>query len=283
MSRDNLKIHSPIWLLVLLVSGLLDPIHGVVVKLFSCVIPLRIPARADSPSRRRRGLTIILGGIEGPSPYNYNIAIGILKSGYRGAVVNDPWNAGLFLLRSLLNLTSPRHHQTQAARIVQRLTDHARDYPGSPIHIVAQSGGCWITIRVLETLPGDVKIQSAHIIAPSISPGCDIRRAANRCETHLVSYGSAGDFFFLGIGTMLFGTSDRKFSPSSGLVGWHYQCDKFIEARWHPEWLSLRNFGNHTTSAARNFVRVVIAPKLKDRQNLLQTPAAARLKGDRLA
>ncbi|MBK8268886.1 MAG: hypothetical protein IPK83_11515 [Planctomycetes bacterium] len=100
------------------------------------------------------------------------------------------------------------------------------------------------------------------MIAPSVSPGYDISRAAEQCDDAMVSFGSAGDYFFLGLGTLLFGTSDRVFSPSSGLLGWHHQHPRFVDARWHPAWLRLGNLGNHTTSAATQFMQYVVGPRL---------------------
>src|SRR6266850_2540649 len=105
--------------------------------------------------RRKRGLALILGGIEGPSIYNFSMAIGLLRSGYRGAVIRFPWNTGLFGIRSLINLISRQHHEEQSGRLAAAITDHMREHPESPVSLLAQSGGCWITIRALEKLPPD--------------------------------------------------------------------------------------------------------------------------------
>lgn len=85
-----------------------------------------------------------------------------------------------------------------------------------------------------------------------------------------MSVGAAGDYFFLGLGTLLFGTSDRVFSPSAGLVGWHYKHAGFIEARWHPAWLPLGFIGNHTTSATARFMAAVVGPWLAANINSCQ-------------
>lgn len=254
--------YSPLWLFWLIVAGIVDPLYGIVCKIVSIVWSARLTDRADSPARRRRGLAIVVGGIEGPSLYNLNMGRGVLKSRFRGAVVRYDWNAGVPFVRSLVNLMSPSHHERSINGLVRLIEDYQKKHQGVPVHIIAQSGGCWITIRALERLPRGASIQTAVLIAPSMSPGYDIRAAAERCDDAIISFGSAGDFFFLGMGTLLFGTSDRVFSPSSGLLGWHHQHERFIDARWHPSWLIHGNLGNHTTSAAQLFVKHVIARRL---------------------
>jgi pimeloyl-ACP methyl ester carboxylesterase len=262
MKNVRMQPYSPLWLIWLVFSGIIDPFYGIYCKLASIVWAAKVPAGANTPARRRRGLTIILGGIEGPSAYNLNMARGILKSRYRGAVVRIDWNGGIPFMRSLVNLIHTRHHERQAEAIVNFIRAYRQEHPATPIHIVAQSGGCWLTVRTLELLPDNIRIQTAVLIAPSMSPAYDMSRAANKCDDALISFGSAGDYFFLGMGTFLFGTSDRVFTPSSGLLGWHHQHPKFVDARWHPAWLRLGNLGNHTTSAATLFMQHVVAPRL---------------------
>lgn len=248
---------------VLALSGILDPLFGVFIKILALFWRPRLPRLADTPCRRRRGLTLVLGGIEGPSFYNYLMVCGILQSGYRGSVVRFDWNAGIPFWRSLVNLMSLKHHHRQTRLILDYIRRYKQKHPETPVSIVAQSGGCWITVRILEELPPKLNIETAVLLAPAISPDYDIRNAASRCSSSLISVGSAGDFIFLGLGTLLLGTSDRVFTPSAGLVGWHHRADNFIESRWHPDWIKYGYFGNHTTSSAAGFMASVIGPLLR--------------------
>src|SRR5262249_9070950 len=157
--------------------------------------------RWDSPRRRRRGLIIILGGVEGPSVYARAMAMGILRSGWRGAVHVYRWNAGIPLLRGFPNLMNPRHHRRCAPRLRWLLRDHRRNFGDTPILILAQSGGCSITVRALEKLDSDEAVLRAVLLGPSISSGYDPAKAAAACREGLVSIGGPGDYFFLGLGT----------------------------------------------------------------------------------
>jgi hypothetical protein len=192
------------------------------------------------------------------------MARGVLISGYRGAVIVFPWNRrgrrGVPLLCVLRNLMNRRHHERWSDRLVQAILDYHAEYPNAHLNLLAQSGGCWITLRALEKLPAGVKLQSVVWLAPSISPDRDIADAAARCQRGLVSVGGPGDLFFLGLGTALFGTSDRVHTPSAGWIGWRHHPEGFTEVRWRPEWIRLGYVGNHTTTSAGRFVAKVVAP-----------------------
>lgn len=260
------KPYSLPLLLFPVLSGLLDPLYGVLAKITSIFWMPKPPARADTPRRRCRGLTLVLGGIEGPSQYNYEMVCAVLRSRYRGSVVRVDWNAGIPFVRSLVNLMHRRHKRHQALRLAQLIVEHHCSYPDSPVCLIAQSGGCYIVVQALEMLPEDVSVHTAVLLAPSISPGYDISVASGRCSNGLVSVGGPGDFFFLGLGTLLFGTSDRVFSPSAGWIGWHHHPPGFIESRWHPSWIRLGYLGNHTTSSSPRFIATVLAPSFATRR-----------------
>ncbi len=243
------------------ISGVVDLFMGVFAKISSIFWRPRVPGRAQSPRRRRRGLALVVGGIEGPSFFNYSMAAGILKSRYRGAVVRFDWNTGIPFVRSLVNLIHTGHKERQADNLAAMILEHQRQYPGAPVSILAQSGGSWVTLRALEKLPDAAIVHTAVLLAPSVSPGYDISRAASRCAMGLVSVGGPADYIFLGMGTLLFGTSDRVFSPSAGWIGWHYHPPRFVELRWHAAWVRYGYLGNHTSSSARAFISPVIAPR----------------------
>lgn len=274
--------YAPLWNLLPLAAGLADPFVGLLGKMATIFWRPRLPACADTSRRRARGLAVVLGGIEGPSFYNYSMAMGLLRGGFRGAVVRFSWNTGIFGIRSLTNLVSRRHHEHQSNRLIETILRHQREYPGTPVCLLAQSGGCWIMIRALEKLPAHDRVHAAVLLSPSISPAHDLRDAASKCVAGLSSIGAPGDYFFLGLGTLIFGTSDRVFSPSAGFVGWHHHPAGFTESRWHPAWARFGYFGNHTSASAARFIQRVIAPLLRGglserpRRGARETPAVAR-------
>jgi hypothetical protein len=251
------------WNIIPLLACLADPILGVLGKVLTIFWRPGLPGRADSRRRRKRGLALVLGGIEGPSIYNYWLGMGLLRGGYRGAVVRFHWNAGLFGVRSVVNLMSRRHLERQSDLLARTISEHVRARPESPVCLLAQSGGCYVVLRALERLPADLSAHCVLMLAPSISPGYDLSRAASKCRASLISIGGPGDAIFLGLGTLLLGTSDRVFSPSAGFAGWHSHPTRFVESRWHPSWLRHGYCGNHISTSSPRFIAKVIAPMFR--------------------
>ncbi len=251
-----------LWLFIV-ASAIVDPLYGVFGKLVSIFLRIDLPARADSPARRRRGLTLIVGGIEGPSLYNRAMAVGVLRGRFRGSVVRLDWNDGIPILRSLINLMSPRHQERQSDRLAEAIRDYRSSHPDSPVCLLAQSGGCWIVVRALEKLPAEVRVRCAVLLAPSISRGYDLTMAAAKCSDGLFSVGGPADCFFLGLGTLVLGTSDRVFAPAAGWLGWRKHPTGFSDVHWHPSWIWHSYIGNHTSSSARRFIRRAVTPHFR--------------------
>ncbi|HPF37119.1 MAG TPA: hypothetical protein P5081_00330 [Phycisphaerae bacterium] len=247
-------------------AGLLDLPNGLFIRLLSCCECGRLPARADSPKRRRRGLTIVLGGVEGPSFFSAQMVRGLLASGYRGAVMRVDWNDGIQFIRSITNLMNRSHHDRWATRVAEIVTAYQREHPCAPISILAQSGGCWIAVRTLELLPKDARISTVALHAPAVSPDYDLRPALANCTHALISVEAFGDFVILGLGTLIFGTADRRHTPAAGLVGFRNPPEKVVSMRWRPSWLNHRHFGNHTSSASFALIRDLIGPALLTRR-----------------
>ena len=247
-------------------AGLLDLPNGLFIRILSCCECGRLPARADSPRRRRRGLTIVLGGVEGPSFFSAQMVRGLLASGYRGAVMRVDWNDGIQFIRSITNLMNRSHHDRWAKRVAEIVAAYQREHPCAPISIVAQSGGCWIAVRTLELLPKNMRISTVALHAPAISPDYDLRPALANCTHALISVEAFGDFVILGLGTLIFGTADRRHTPAAGLVGFRNPPDKVVSMRWRPSWLNQHHFGNHTSSASFALIRDLIGPALLSRR-----------------
>ncbi len=245
---------------------MIDLPYGLFIRLLSPFRCAQIPANADTPRRQRRGLTIVLGGIEGPSYFNARMVRGVLAAGYRGAVRRLDWNDGILFVRSAVNLMSRRHHEREARKVVEIAVAHQAANPCSPISIIAQSGGCWIAVRAVELMPESIRVSTVVLHAPAISPGYDLTRAAERCMHALISVEGCGDYVIVGLGTLLFGTSDRRHQPSGGLVGFESRHEKLVAMRWRPSWLRHWHWGNHTTSASFAFVRDIIGPILLSRR-----------------
>ncbi len=253
------------WNLIPLLGGLLDPFAGVFTAFLRIFRPVAKVSLVVTSERLERGLVLVLGGMEGPSRYAQNVVTGLLAGGYPGAIEVFDWNAGPPIVCCYRNLADQRHHHHQARRLAERIRRHEAAFPGSPVSLIAHSSGCWIVWKALELIRDNKSVDRAVLLAPSISPAQHPGTPAAACRRGLWSIGSPGDYFFLGLGTTLFGTSDRAWTPAAGWIGWHhFDVRGFEELRWHPAWVRYGYWGNHTTCTAVRFVQCVLAPGLAE-------------------
>ncbi len=246
--------------LVAFICGLVDLPYGILAKLAHPCRDTSFFERVDTERRRRRGLIIILGGVEGPSIFNSQMAYGLVRGRVSAAIRRVDWNDGPFLIRSAINLMSPTHHERQARRVVDEIVEYRRCHPNGRVSLVAQSGGCWIAVRTIELLPPEMKISTCVLLASAISPGRNMTAAAAQCSNGLYSFRSIADWFYLCFGTTVFGTSDRLRRPSAGQVGMRQMPPGVHERSWQPAWMRWGYVGNHTSSTSPAFIQNVVAP-----------------------
>ena len=213
------------------------------------------------------GLTFVLPGIESESIFTYGICDGLLDGGLPGAVrVFDwglPFPGGYFS-----NLMRLDRNRRRAQDLAQHIIEYQDAYPGSPVHIVAHSGGCGIALFAAEALPVDRQIQSIVLLSGAVSPTYDLRHALARTTVGILNSYSPKDHLVLGLGCRVFGTTDRQFCPASGHVGFSRPehvpegaYDKLTQIRWTPEMAKhCSHFGGHITSACEQYIARHITP-----------------------
>jgi pimeloyl-ACP methyl ester carboxylesterase len=229
----------------------------------------------DDPAREADGLTLVLTGVQGRSFLEQQIALGIADAGVAGRVEIVDWTTGHPILM-LYHLRAIKLAARAAARLAERIAAYRREYPGKPVHVVGYSGGGYVTIRLLEALPPDVKVTSAVLLAPSVSPFVDVVPLAGKTERGLTHFWSPYDVPVLGLLTLLVGTTDGWHSPSAGLVGFHPEEPlpsggepPFREVRYRFRWLGQFHYGGHLGWASRVWAcetlgRLVVAGEIPE-------------------
>lgn len=153
--------------------------------------------------------------------------------------------------------------EEEAKRLADCIVRHRREHPGSPVYLVGYSCGAYVALRAMELLPPGVKIQSAAFLAGAFSPCHDLSEALEHVEGNIVNSSSLGDCLIVGLGTILFGTADRKYWPSAGMVGLAgQQPPRVIQIRWRPNMIPLGNIGGHFTASAARYIARTIAPAM---------------------
>lgn len=227
-------------------------------------------ANYTTDERYDRGLVLILPGIEGRGMINQGIVDGLGNAGVPYALEIYDWTTGI-PMNFLAHEMDYNRNRQQGRLIAQRLVDYQRVYPGRPLWAIGQSGGGGVLVFALEALPDDVQVDGAVLLAPALSQQYNLAPAMRHCRRAIHHYYSPGDSVFLGMGTEVFGTIDRKHESAAGRVGFRRPPSlKEPEAQLYSSRLrqvdcsepgrTPGHVGLHLTSSNPEFIEKVVAP-----------------------
>jgi len=248
--------------------------------LMSCLAFLVFPLGWFLPARwfRRvsdehldQGLVIILPGVEGRGFLSFSILTGLSEAGVPYGLEVFDWTTGWKPL-VLYHLRAWRRNQRVAQQVAERIVGYQRDYPNRPVWIVGHSGGGGMALLTAAALPEDVRVTGIVLLAPAVSPQFDVASVLGKVEKGIWNYYSWFDWFFVGLGTSIFGCFDGRHGPAAGMVGFQQltetvECSvvsasKAVFEQTRHTWRMLLQFhaGGHFGCAHRVFVAESIAP-----------------------
>lgn len=215
------------------------------------------------PEDRAAGLVLIADGVGGFDLCTNSLRYAVGWSERPLAVRGHDWGHGFG--RWHRDLTDTRNHAEQAAELARRVADDHAEHPDRPRFLVGKSGGSGIVVWALEQLPPD-SVERAVLLAPALSPGYDLTQALRALRCELVVFWSPLDCVILGLGTTLFGTIDRRFGPSAGMLGFRCRDEavgaRLRQVRWHPRMAASAYFGGHLGPDHPRFLGRYVVPLL---------------------
>lgn len=223
----------------------------------------------SSICRREHGLIIVLPGIEGSSTVNEGIVQGLIAGRLSHSIHVMDWRR--FRLWNPLHLAMRSHNRLQAERIAEHIRTYRAQFPDGAVHLIGHSAGAGMALFVLECL-NDLKINSAILMAAAISRDYPIRGLLDRTTLGIWNFYSPLDLPAVGLGTMLFGTMDRRHAISAGALGFRQQAGEQAQEISRPVLHQIRfslhmvkawNFGGHFGWTNAEFVRQHVSPLLK--------------------
>ena len=201
---------------------------------------------------------------------NYN---GLLKNIAGARAGNVPtvkllrWGAPPPLF--FLDFQNEAVHRSAEAKFVDALVDWQDEHRNGRIDVVGFSAGCGVALGGLANLPAGVRVHSVLLLAPSVSPGYDLRPALARIDGSIHAFASDRDVTFLKWRTSTFGTYDNVRTPAAGHVGFSSiaalsttQQSRISEHRYDMNWQNLDHDGGHFGYLSEAFVRAIVAPLL---------------------
>mgnify|MGYP002622979853 FL=1 len=217
-------------------------------------------------SKSENGLVVILPGVEGNRWQLSGSVLGLRDAGIDLEIDIIPWGSPPF--HSIPNLTNYPENQKRAERIAARIAEFKKDHPEAPVTLIGYSGGGGLAVMATEVLPDEVKLGRMILVGAAVSPDYDLTNVLSRCDHGLINFYSMADWFILGVGTQIFGTIDRKYSPSAGHVGFLDGDKKLREElgltqiAWESDWMHSGHYGGHIGWLARAWAREYLAPTI---------------------
>lgn len=222
------------------------------------------------PERLDRGMVLVLPGIEGRSFLNVSLMAGLLDAGLPYAMEILDWTTGCNLL-AIYHLRAWERNHRVARQIADRVIDYRRQYPGRPVWLIGHSAGGAMSLLTAEFLPAEQSVTGIVLLAPAMSSEYSCEAAMQRTERGIWNFYSAGDVWFLGLGTLVFGTFDGVHWPASGRIGFAHRTDPSPSAECQLRQIPYRlrmlwqfNFGGHFGCVHRVFVAETIGPILRE-------------------
>jgi pimeloyl-ACP methyl ester carboxylesterase len=155
--------------------------------------------------------------------------------------------------------------EREAERLAEFIARRRRERPQAPIYLVGYSCGGYLAVRALELLPREVKVEAAGLLAPAVDPKRDLREARSHLTGPLIVVSSVLDWLIGGLGTLAFGTGDRRHTPSIGMIGRRGLAGEAVDIRWHLSLVRLGYVGGHFSVAAACFIQKrIAAPMLSE-------------------
>ncbi|MCA9172986.1 MAG: hypothetical protein KDB14_00655 [Planctomycetales bacterium] len=219
-----------------------------------------------SPQRRRHGLTLVLSGIEGRGPFVQSLAQG-LGDVDDGAVEVFEWTTRR-VFATLKHLAALRRNREQAAKLADAVMAYQAEHPAAPLHLVGHSGGAAITVFALEELArrGAAPVDSAMLLGAALSHDYDLDVALSGASL-VRSFHSPLDIPHLVLGTLVFGTVDRRHTVSAGFRGFRERnlssYQRLEQRPYRRAMFSSWHWGGHMGWTNRVFAAEHLAPLLR--------------------
>jgi pimeloyl-ACP methyl ester carboxylesterase len=172
--------------------------------------------------------------------------------------------------RVIADQTDICYARVQGRRLAERVTAFRSACPGAAIYLVGHSAGCMVALAAVEELPPGT-VDRVVLLAPSLSAAYDLRPALRGVRGGIDVFCSRRDWLYLGLGTIVVGTADRRWSAASGRVGFrppegpNEDLTPYAKLHQHP-WNECQgwtgNQGGHYGGYQPAFLRAYVLPLL---------------------
>jgi hypothetical protein len=228
-----------------------------------------VPFETSQPDPLKPGVVFVVGGVGGYDCVGAAAEWALPRAGVPHEVRDFVWTHGWG--RLFKDLQDTPHLLRQADRLAEEVRKIKEKDPDRPVYLVGKSGGTGVVLGAAEQLPPDT-LERVVLLSAAVSPLFDLRGALRASKGGIVSFVCRHDKFILGWGTSQFGTADRFYGPSAGLVGFvvpkdlseadHHLYDRLVEIPWDARMIWQGHPGTHFGTSMPGFLEKEVAPWL---------------------
>jgi hypothetical protein len=219
-----------------------------------------------TPQMMDKGIIYVLPGIQGVDLHYLNIRSGLQGSGIKCAIKIHPWGCHIPGIGLAINETDTTDDRGWGQKIAQEIQAYQKQYPGRPVYLIGQSGGCGVSVFAAEALAqaGAPPVDGLVLLDASLSATYDLATALGQSHKGLVNFYNLDDVRLLEVGTAMFGNVDGGHGDSAGRTGFEVKFPKLYQVQVTQGMVSA--FANpHFADTSAAFASRYLAPWIIDR------------------
>lgn len=218
-----------------------------------------------APPMMDQGIIYILPGIQGVDFHYLNIRKGLRGSGIQCAIKIHPWGCQIPGIGMAINETNTLEDRSWGEKIAQEIIAYQQQYPGRPVYLLGQSGGCAVSVFTAESLArlGGEPLSGIILLDASLGATYDLNPIMAQCRKGVVNFYNLSDVALLEVGTQIFGNLDGSHGDSAGRTGFEETYPKLYQVRVTQDMVNV--FDNpHFADTSAAFASRYIAPWIID-------------------
>jgi pimeloyl-ACP methyl ester carboxylesterase len=172
--------------------------------------------------------------------------------------------------RSVTDQVDRDNQVLQGRRLAEQVIEYRQAHPERRICLLGHSAGGAVVLSAAECLPPG-SVDRMVLLSPSTSTQHDLRPVLRACREGIDHFHSRRDFFVLGLGMRIVGTTDGDHRPAAGKLGYRpmtcHPEDAILYAKlrqhpWEPSQRATGHNGFHFGNIESDFMRAYVLPLL---------------------
>jgi pimeloyl-ACP methyl ester carboxylesterase len=184
--------------------------------LCSALVTACTPGVAAAQAPVAQGVVIVCDGSGDIRTLSAGMARAVAEARLPLYVETFVWSHGYG--RYVIDHADHRNHLAMGRLLAERVLAWRRCYPGLKIYLAGHSAGNAVVLAAAERFPPDT-VDRIVLLAPSVSPGYDLRAALASSREGIDAFISDHDRIVLDFAMRVVGTADRRWGPAAGRVG----------------------------------------------------------------